>query len=478
MTASLDKLRGLLSADEVLEQGSSEYNLQAKPWSVHADQHPQLVVTPKSLDTLSKIVKYLYESELDFAVRNTGTGSVSARDVILSTHGFKSFDYDKTGNTLTIGAGLDWGEVDRWMTENVPGHSVVGARCSWVGVTGSALVGGLSWLSHEFGMISDPQNLLDVQVCQKDGTVIWASEQPDLLWALRGGGGNFVVVTALKLQARPYPTKIFSGVVSVPYSSLKEASKVVADVAARTADPRLAMHVVNLGPGMGFPNPGAKPDVGFMLYDANGAEHAMSEKGFKQILDIPGAQNFGTQELNLQQVNAIAETFRDYQGTSHFWLSAPLIEKVDDETLIRAWKWYERSVDACAGFGSNSTVLLEFMQEQAFNSSGSRTATAWPHSGRRHVMQLVLGCKQEEAPANLKEITMKRLTHADTEIAGPGNETREFHAGFLHEWNDLRQVYGENYDKLREIKKKYDPENRFNKSIDFAEGRVQSNATV
>ena len=53
------------------------------------------------------------------------------------------------------------------------------------------MVGGLSWLSHEYGMISDPQNLLDMQVVLGDGRVLWASEEPDLMWALRGGGGNF-----------------------------------------------------------------------------------------------------------------------------------------------------------------------------------------------------------------------------------------------------------------------------------------------
>ncbi|KAF2222272.1 cysteine desulfurase [Elsinoe ampelina] len=470
MGGSLDALRALLSPDEVFDQGSNEYEAQAKPWSVHADKNPLLVIAPSSVKSLSIAVRYLYNSNLDFAIRNTGTGSVSAKDVILSTHGFKSFNYDGSTNVLTLGAGLDWGGVDRWMDGNASGYSVVGDRCSWVGVTDSA--------RHEFGMISDPQNLLDMQIVLRDGRVIWASEEPELLWALRGGGGNFGVVTALKLQARPYPTNIFSGIVSVPYSSLKQASKAVADMAARTSDPKLALHVVNLGPGMGFPNQGSKPDIGFMLFDANGTDHALSEKGFKQILDLPGAHNFGTSELTLQQVNALAETFRDYQGTCHFWLSAPLIEKIDDETLIRAWKWYERCVDACPGFGSNSTVLLEFMQEQAFNSSPSRTATAWPHSGRRHVMQLVLGCKQDEAPSDLGDIVMERLTHADTEIAGEGNETGEFHAGFLHEWNDLSEVYGENFERLREVKRRYDPDKRFNKGVDLVGGKLVLGATV
>lgn len=187
----LDKLRSLLPSSEVFEQDAPGYKDQSAPWSVWADQKPTLVVQPTTIESMQRVVKFLCDSTVDFAVRNTGTGSVSAKDVILSVHGFKDFAFDKQTKTVTLGSGHDWGAVDILMEKHAPGYQVVGARCSWVGVTGSALVGGLSWLSHEFGMISDPQNLLDMQVVLSDGRLLWASEEPELMWALRGGGGNF-----------------------------------------------------------------------------------------------------------------------------------------------------------------------------------------------------------------------------------------------------------------------------------------------
>jgi len=80
-------------------------------------------------------------------------------------------------------------------------------------------------------------------------------------------------------------------------------------------------------------------------------------------------------------------------------------------------------------------------------------------------MQVVLGCNAGNAPQNLEEIVQQRLALTDTEIAGPGKETGEFHAGFLQEWNDLDKVFGENIGRLRALKETYDPMGRFNKSV-------------
>lgn len=83
-------------------------------------------------------------------------------------------------------------------------------------------------------------------------------------------------------------------------------------------------------------------------------------------------------------------------------------------------------------------------------------------------MQVVLGCTASNAPPSLEDTVQKRLARTEAEIAGPGNETGEFHAGFLHGWNDINRVFGENFGSLKALKKKYDPDDRFNKSVNLS----------
>jgi hypothetical protein len=170
-------------------------------------------------------------------------------------------------------------------------------------------------------------------------------------------------VTALKLRARPYPETVFGGVLFIPYSSLLEVSRGVVKMAT-TTDPRIAMHVVNQGPGMGTPDQGSKLDIAIMIFDAHGEGHARSESGFAWAFETEGAQEVSASTITLRQMHAFAETFRDYQGDNQFWLSAPLLEgKLDEKDLVRAWKWYEDTIDLYPGFGAGSTILLEFMQK-------------------------------------------------------------------------------------------------------------------
>ncbi|KAF2169421.1 hypothetical protein M409DRAFT_65090 [Zasmidium cellare ATCC 36951] len=456
---------------------------KAAPWSIWADRNPQFANEPQDIETMQAVVKYLYSHKsIDFCVRNTGTGGASATDIVLSMHGFKELEFFPEDETVVAGAGLSWGELDQLMDQKTDGYGCVGARCTWVGVTGGPLVGGLSWLSHEYGLISDPQNWLDAEVVTGDGNCRWAvKEDPDLMWALRGGGGNFGVVTRLKLKAYKVPSKIFCGVILVPYSSLHEVSKALAAFDKRPSDPKIAMHIMNQGLGAGQTDQGSKPGIILMPIDFRGEAHARSEEGFGWAWKVTGAQEAVAMETTLTGVNALNDTFKAFQGRNEFWLAAPLVSEIDEEMLVRMWKWYEETYELHPGFGAGSVVLLEFMQEASFNSTSGPETTAFPHGrGQRHVLQTQLGCppkSKTKAGGDSRELAMLRMSQAGKEIAKDAY-TGEWHAGFLHDWSDLKEVYGPNYEKLKQVKRRYDPENRFNKGVNLTEGKITEWMTV
>lgn len=122
----------------------------------------------------------------------------------MSTRGFTDFAYDSENEILTIGAGSLWSEYHEKMKKEAPGYAgkfsspwrmpdgililytVVAAATPFIGVGGSILAAGFSLMSKEFGCSSDPENMLDAEIVKLDGSVVWASTEPDLLWGLRG----------------------------------------------------------------------------------------------------------------------------------------------------------------------------------------------------------------------------------------------------------------------------------------------------
>lgn len=299
----LGKIKDLLKAEEVFSPNSPQYEEQSRTWAAQCNKKPRIVVRPRDLTTLSTLIAYLNQSDLEFAVRCTGVGNASSKDILVSLTSFKSFSFDAQDETITFGAGHNWGEIDRKVEEYAPGYAAVGARCTYVGVGGSIIHGGQSWLSSEYGLSSDPQNLIDAQVVKMDGSIVWATEEPDLMWALRGGGGGFGVVTAYKMRVYNYPSSVYCGQIVYPADALPDLAREVPAFAARCSDPKVALHLYCLNLSMGtYAGNETKPGLAIFAYDAHGEEHGRSEEGFKWALDIKGAMDM-TKAVNIRQVN-------------------------------------------------------------------------------------------------------------------------------------------------------------------------------
>ncbi|KAK1142347.1 hypothetical protein N8T08_007899 [Aspergillus melleus] len=164
---------------------------------------------------------------------------------------------------------------------------VVGARTPRVGVAGTIVNGGFSWLSGERGCISNPANMLDAKVVKYDGSIVWASAEPELLWALRGGGGGFGVVVQVVLRVFPYPQEIRSGQTLIPRERLEQVAEGIATFLSQPLDPKITMFLYVVKKKL-LESIGTDSDMlAIHAFDALGEAHG--RMSFQWALDIPGA---------------------------------------------------------------------------------------------------------------------------------------------------------------------------------------------
>ncbi|KAH8808708.1 cysteine desulfurase [Xylogone sp. PMI_703] len=454
----------ILSPEEIIDSSSPEYLNKTEIWCGQRNRHPQLIIQPCTLAKLQETVKYLCDApNIDFAIRSGGLGDSSASDVVVSMAKFDEFEFDAATDIVTIGAGQTWGDVDRKLEEHAPGYAILGARTPYVGVGGSIVLLDISWLSNEFGLGNDPQNLLDLHIVLPNGRALWASTEPDLLWALRGGGGNFGVVTAAKIQARKYPSTICASMIVFPDHNLPVVSKAVSDFSKKSSDPKLALHVFVMDIMQnGLRGEVPKPGIAFMIYDAHGEEHARSEAGFKWLFDLDGAVVVSPMtSMSIRQVNDLQANTRAYLGMNSL-LSAPTTDTIDENFLIRCWDWWQKVFSADVNLGVGSYVLLEIMQAPAFSSAGGLDKTAWPHNEKRHILQLSTGFPAHSNSS--LELAEKLLMEGPSDIL-QGYKAADFLPSFFQDFNDLSEIFGPNYTRLRQLKRKYDPAGRLNKGF-------------
>lgn len=125
-------LRDVLSTEELIYPDSPSYVEESRTWSAQKDMKPRVVARPKELASLSHLVAFLEDSDLDFAVRCSGCGSASSKDVLISMSAFDHFEFDADNETILVGAGQVWGEVDRKMEQYAPGYAGTNAlRYYW-----------------------------------------------------------------------------------------------------------------------------------------------------------------------------------------------------------------------------------------------------------------------------------------------------------------------------------------------------------
>ncbi len=202
----------------ILEEGDDGYDDARRVFNGMIDRRPRAIARCADADDVTRAVDAARDQRVPLSVYGGGhsvTGSaVVDGGLCIDLRNLTEIVVDPTTRTARAGGGLTWGALDAATQEH--GLAVTGGRVSTTGVAGLALGSGSGWLERSLGFTCD--SLLSAQVVTADGRTVTASalENPDLFWALRGGGGNFGIVTEFTLQLHPIGPIVLAGLLMYP----------------------------------------------------------------------------------------------------------------------------------------------------------------------------------------------------------------------------------------------------------------------
>ncbi|HSC38088.1 MAG TPA: FAD-binding protein, partial [Chitinophagaceae bacterium] len=363
--------------------------------------------------------------------------------LVIDLSGIKFVLVNTEDQTVRVGGGNVWGEVDH--ATHAFGLAVPAGVISTTGVGGLTLGGGVGYLSRKYGLTID--NLLEADLVLADGTFVTvnAKQNADLFWAIRGGGGNFGIVTSFKFQAHPVKT-VFGGPTLWP---IEKTNEIMAwyHKFIHTAPEELNGFIATLViPGPPFPEALHNKQFCGIIWCYSGDDLSKAEELFKPIL-------------------ALNPVFAHVGAMPY-----PAIQTLFDGMLPPGLQWYWRadffndlSPEASAKhleFGSKIPTPLSQMHLYPLSGAAARVpkdATPWAYRDAKYAGVFV---GIDPAPANADKIT--KWCKDYWEALHPHSAGGAYLNFIMNEGQDrIKASYKHNYDRLTTIKKKYDPKNFF-----------------
>lgn len=239
-TSAEDLTRGLSARfqGELIAPGTTEYEKARRVWNVSIDKRPALIARPRDTSDVAAAVAFARDHDLPVAVRCGGHSvagtSVCDEGLLIDLSLMKGVRVDPERMRARAGGGVLWGEFDK---ETQPfGLATPGGRVTTTGIGGFTLGGGYGWISPRYGLACD--NLVAADVVTADGQLLSVSEDEneELLWGLRGGGGNFGVVTSYEFRLHPVGPTIVGGMLMHPLEQAEDVLRQYRDLVDQAPD--------------------------------------------------------------------------------------------------------------------------------------------------------------------------------------------------------------------------------------------------
>ncbi|MGW4089210.1 FAD-binding oxidoreductase [Nocardia sp. NPDC004750] len=231
---TFDELRATLPG-RVLVAGDEGFETAARPWTTTVAQPVAAVVRAGDAGDVAAVVRYAGRVGVPVVTQPTGHGASGGvpEAILLRTGYLDSIEIDPRRRVARVGAGVPWGRVQA----AAAGYGLTGLAGSnpVVGVTGYTLGGGMSWFGRKHGWAADAVRAFEIVDAEGAARRVTAEDDPDLFWALRGGGGDFAVVTALEFDLFPAP-ELFGGRMLWPQTRIREVFDAFQEITAAAPD--------------------------------------------------------------------------------------------------------------------------------------------------------------------------------------------------------------------------------------------------
>ena len=429
--------------------GDPHYNAARRIWNASIDKHPGFIAQCTSAEDVVRAVNFARTNDILLAVRggghNVGGRALCDDGLVIDMSKMRGIDVDAGARVVVAQAGCTLGDLDA--ATHPHGLVVPAGVFTKTGIAGLTLGGGVGWLVRKYGLTCD--NVVSFEVITVGGKIVTASadENADLYWGLRGGGGNFGVVLRFTYKAHPLKT-VFGGLLIHPQARAAEVLRFYRDFMASAPD-ELTAYAAMLHTPDGDPVVGIVPCWCGDLDEGEKYLQPLREFG-PPLMDAVGP-------LPFPQMQALFDdAFPD--GNQNYWKST-FVKQLSDDVI-------DILVEHANGVPSPLTAVVIELYGGAMARVGP-DETAFAHRSSDYDVGIL---SQWTDPADTENnVAWARGLYDALQPHASG----AFLLNFLYQEDDSisRASFGPNYDRLAELKRKYDPENFFRQNHNVTPAR-------
>ncbi|MDP9295535.1 MAG: FAD-binding oxidoreductase [Actinomycetota bacterium] len=446
-TPTIDQLRGQVHGS-VVAQGDADYEEARKVYNAMIDRRPSVVVRCADAADVQAAVNFARENGLDLAVRGgahsvPGFGTCDG-GVVADLSGMRSVSVDAADRTARAQGGATWGDFNDATHEE--GLATTGGIISTTGVAGLTIGGGIGYLARGFGLSCD--NLISAEVIAADGRKLTASdrENQDLFWAIRGGGGNFGILASLEFRVHPVK-EIYGGPMLFEVDDGADVLRFYRDFIAEAPEEFGGFPAMQIAPPLPFIPEDRHGDT-FVAFVACWA--GPIDEGEKMLAPLHDVAPVVAEHVGPMPYPALNSAFDALvpPGLQHYW-KANFVTELTDE-----------AIDAHMKHGPNVPVVNSTMHIYPINGACHRVApedTAFAYRDANFAT-VIAGMWPDPAENDANIQWVRDYYQATAPLSKEGGYIN-FMSG--DDQDRIKANYRGNYDRLVDVKRKYDPDNLF-----------------